>query len=196
MTVSTFANAEQLRALQRDNQWLGEHLEYIWQNYFQDTPCVNPVQIAFAKRWKSRLGSICLCEETATSHIRINVLLSHPVVPDCLLTITVAHELVHYAHGFGSLLPRRHTDPHKDSIVERELIRRGLDREYEHYLQWIEEHWDRFYHMQMRPPRQLWLPRKSGEPVRLYGESDWTRQAAASLPRVRRVGEEASQPGS
>lgn len=171
----------------RDNRWLGEHLAQVWDRHFPDTPCRNPVDIAFAKRWKARLGLITLCEQSHVSKIRLNSLLSHPDVPECITTITVAHELVHYSHGFGSSLPRLYEHPHRGNLVERELLARGLGRLYEEYLDWIDLNWDQFYHTLATPPRHLWLARWCGEPVRVVGAGAHTHDAAASVIRLRTV---------
>jgi hypothetical protein len=193
MTATSLLSAPHLRALQRDNEWLAEHLECVWQRHFGDTPRINPVDIAFAKRWKARLGSISYCVEGGSSSIRINSLLSHPVVPECLTTVTVAHELVHYSHGFGSQLPQLYDDPHEDNVVEKELLARGLGEDYHEYLFWIENHWDRFYRLLTHPPRALWLPRKSGEPVRLHEHVFVAREAAASVTHPRPAAEVVNQ---
>ncbi len=174
-----------LPTFQRDNLWLGRHLAQIWECYFPDTPCVNPVDIAFAKHWKARLGLITLCEETNTSKIRLNSLLRHPDIPECVTTITVAHEMVHYSHGFGSRLPRLFAHPHRGDIVEKELLARGLAAQYEEYLDWLGDHWDRFYHLHTTPPRHLWLARMSGHPARVVSESMARHELAASVVHVR-----------
>ena len=190
---ASLANAEvQGFALARDNRWLGEHLAYVWDRFFPDTPCVNAVDIAFAKSWKARLGLITLSDEERTSMIRLNALLSHPDVPECLTTITVAHELVHYSHGFGSTLPPKYDHPHRNGVVEKEILRRGLGRIYGEYQGWIDSHWDQFYHAQTTPPRRLWLPRRSGQPVKVIGEG-MQAQGTASVIRLRRVSGAESQ---
>src|SRR5438067_1493992 len=76
--------------------------------------------------WKLRLGLISTCDVQLTIRIGINSLLALPEAPHCLTLITVAHELVHYWHGFGSPLPRRYQHPHRGGIVTRELKERGL----------------------------------------------------------------------
>jgi len=58
------------------------------------------------------------------SFIGINALLQHAQVPEYVLITTIAHELTHYAHGFGSPLPRCYEHPHANNVVERELERR------------------------------------------------------------------------
>ncbi len=129
----------------RDSQWLRHEMERIWSGRFADIPRVNGVHVNFAGSWKSRLGVISLSEDTKTSYIGINSLLSLPEAPDCIARITIAHELVHYAHGFGSPLPRQYRHPHRGRIVEKELFARGFREEWEVYEDWIRNHWYDFY---------------------------------------------------
>lgn len=185
MTASLRNVGPDLRALKRDNIWLGEHLAFVWDRYFPDTPCANPVDIAFAKNWKARLGLITYCSDKNTSNIRLNSLLRHPEVPECITTVTIAHEMVHYSHGFGSSLPRCYDHPHRGNVVEKELLARGLGQEYEEYLDWIDGHWDQFYHTQTVPPRHLWLARKSGAPARVVSDALLRYEQAASVVHVR-----------
>lgn len=144
----------------RDGQWLGRELERIWASCFDDTPRVNVVQVRFAGGWKNRLGVISLSEDRRTSYVGINALLSLPEVPDCIARITIAHELVHYAHGFGSPLPRLYRHPHRGRIVEKELKARGLRQEYLVYQEWIHSHWYDFYERSALNPAFL-----AAEPV-------------------------------
>ncbi|MBX6771472.1 MAG: hypothetical protein IRY83_07085 [Chloroflexi bacterium] len=134
----------------RDSDWLCRTLYDLWDRYFSDTPRVNIVRIGFGRAWKNRLGSICLSDDQSTSYISINSLLRYPEVPDYVPLVTVAHEMVHYAHGFGSPLPRRYRHPHRGGIVRREIVRRGMAREYEQYDAWICAHWYDFYHARTR----------------------------------------------
>ena len=135
----------------RDGEWLRGEMDEIWRRYFADTPRVNRVEIGFRRPWKRRLGVISLAEDEGTTRIGINALLGHAEVPYCLTLITVAHELVHYCHGFGSPLPRRYEHPHRGGIVTRELEQRGLEAELEQYGLWIQQHWWSFYARQQRP---------------------------------------------
>lgn len=102
------------------------YLDQIWQRYFSDIPCVNIVSIAYGRPWKSRLGLIRLALDNTTSFIEINALLERKQVPEYVLITTIAHVLVHYAHGFGSPLPRLYTHPHANNVVNCELELRGL----------------------------------------------------------------------
>ena len=133
---------------ERSDDWLAEQLEFLWDNRFQDTPRVNDVDISFSRPWKTRLGVIALLGSGETS-IRINSLLGNPHIPYEVCIVTVAHELVHYAHGFGSPLPRQHAHPHQGNIVSRELVLRGLSRELQFYRDWIADNWYSFYYSQM-----------------------------------------------
>ena len=121
------------------------YLDHIWLEYFSDIPCVNDVKIAYCHPWKRRLGLIRLSVDGATSFIGINKLLQHHYVPEYVLITTIAHELTHYAHGFGSPLPRPYEHPHANNVVDRELERRGLG-EYAHQSDaWIDKQWFAFY---------------------------------------------------
>jgi hypothetical protein len=123
-------------------------LEYIWQQHFSDIPRINDVEIAYCHPWKRRLGLIRLSLDSKTSFIGINALLQHWHVPEYVLITTIAHELTHYAHGFGSPLPRLYDHPHANNIVNRELEQRGLG-EYAHSCnEWIDRQWFAFYNGQ------------------------------------------------
>lgn len=135
----------QLDEHMRDSRWLYRTLVEVWDRYFRDTPRVNTVRISFGAPWKTRLGSITLSEDNRTSYIQINALLQLPEVPEFVTTVTVAHEMVHYAHGFGSPLPQRYKHPHRGGVVKRELIRRGMELEYQKYDEWVYCRWYEFY---------------------------------------------------
>jgi len=121
------------------------YLETIWQTYFADIPHANQVDIAYCQPWKRRLGLIRLSLDNKTSFIGLNALLQLPQVPEYILIITIAHELTHYAHGFGSPLPRMHEHPHANNVVKRELERRGLGETMRLCDRWIDNQWFSFY---------------------------------------------------
>lgn len=121
------------------------YLNSIWQHYFSDVPYANDVQIAYCRPWKSRLGLIRMSLDSTHSFIGINSLLQHSEVPDTVLIITIAHELVHYMHGFGSPLPQLYEHPHANNVVDIELERRGLGDALFSSNQWIDEQWYDFY---------------------------------------------------
>lgn len=127
---------------------LSFYLDTIWQNYFADMPRVNAVEIAYCYPWKSRLGLIRLSLDASTTFIGINSLLQHHLVPEYVLIVTIAHELVHYAHGFGSPLPRRYEHPHAGSVVDRELEGRELGSLLRCCNEWVDREWYGFYDIQ------------------------------------------------
>jgi hypothetical protein len=125
--------------------WLEEALREIWDRHFNDVPVVNVVNIAYCQGSKSRLGWIALSETGRYTHIGINRLLRFPEVPEAICVVTIAHELVHYAHGFGSPLPQRYGDPHAGGIVECELAQRGLNGALVTYQHWAQHSWNAHY---------------------------------------------------
>lgn len=129
-------------ALSRDPD---RYLEAIWQTYFADIPQANQVNIAYCQPWKRRLGLIRLSLDNETSFIGLNALLQLSQIPEYILVTTIAHELVHYTHGFGSPLPRRHAHPHANNVVKRELERRGLGETMRLCDWWIDNQWFSFY---------------------------------------------------
>lgn len=135
-------------AEQRSQAWLRRLLADVWAGYFTDTPRVNTVDIAYCRPSKTRLGWIALSESGQSSLIGINRLLRHPDVPHDVCLVTVAHEVVHYSHGFGSPLPRRYPDPHAGGVVERELVARGLGDSLLRYEAWANGDWPDFYAQQ------------------------------------------------
>ena len=66
-------------------------------------------------------------------------------MPDYVIDSTIGHELAHYAHGFGSGLPRLYTDPHRGGIVDAELERRGLTAATQRSEEWRAAHWEDLY---------------------------------------------------
>jgi len=129
----------------RSDLWLTRELDRIWQTHFADVPRVNDVVIRFMGNWKTRLGVIKLSECQRHTLIGINSLLRLPAVPPLIIEVTIAHELVHYAHGFGSPLPRKYRYPHRGGVVERELRQRGFSEKLADYSRWLEEHWFALY---------------------------------------------------
>ncbi len=117
------------------------YLEGIWHTYFADVPCVNQVNIAYGQAWKNRLGSIRLSPDTTISFIKVNGLLQLPQIPDYILITTIAHELAHYAHGFGSPRPPLYQHPHANRVVELELKRRGLGETMRMCNEWVDSQW-------------------------------------------------------
>jgi len=168
---------EQIRRTQtplglRDSHRLKAELERLWSANFADIPKVNNIDVHFAAAWKNRLGVISLSEDEQTTYIGINSLLRLPEAPIFLLQITLAHELVHYTHGFGSPLPRRYRYPHRGGVVEKELRCRGLSDLHWIYQQWIHENWFDFYDQVGINFEVVPMTRHSGNPKETYQSSE------------------------
>ncbi len=50
---------------------------------------------------------------------------------------TIAHELVHYTHGFSSKKARLHKYPHAGRVVKREMESRGMGHLNKAYRSWV-----------------------------------------------------------
>ena len=109
----------------RDDIWLNERLDHIWELLFQDVKKENHVYAKFKGRWKNKFGHIKM-HRNKSSEIAVNSLFKHEVVPEYIIDVTIAHELVHYSHGFNSPLPKKYKHPHKGGIVDKDLIKRGF----------------------------------------------------------------------
>jgi hypothetical protein len=130
----------------RDNAWLEQQMQQIWQQHFSDIVMVTPIKINFGRYAYRRLGSIMLRPATAPTqrqhaHILISAALANPQVPDIIIQQVIAHELVHYIHGFGSHLPRTLHHPHQGGVIVREFRRRGLWELFRAYQAWMKVNW-------------------------------------------------------
>jgi hypothetical protein len=149
LLANTFDTTDSARrAIVLHRHHLLDILDYLWQSYFSDVPRVNTVEIAYGQSWKRRLGLIRLSLDTTRTFIGVNALLRLSEVPESVLLTTIAHEMVHYAHGFGSPLPRLFEHPHAGNVVERELSRRGLGHLAQQCDEWIDTEWFAFYERQ------------------------------------------------
>ena len=145
----------------RNNLWLEEKLYSIWEDHFADVPRKNLVLIKFGKGSKRQLGSIKwansnskiksalkklkedwqIADDKRISIITITKHFQDPAIPDFIPIATIAHELVHYTHGFHSPLPQIVDHPHRGNIVKKELTRRGLGDVYLNSEKWLKANW-------------------------------------------------------
>lgn len=126
----------------RDNNYLQQLLDEIWDQYFTDVPQHNIVRIQFGRRAKNRLGSIKVDSlDREISIITINGLFRRPEVPETIIKATIVHELTHYAHGFNSPLQQKQTHPHAGGVMKREFEERGLLTLYKEQRKWLKEQW-------------------------------------------------------
>ena len=130
----------------RTNAWLESQLEIIWGAHFSDIERVTPITIQFGRRAYRRLGSIVLKPTNAPrqrqySQIIISGVLADESIPEIIIRQIIAHELVHYIHGFGSHLPRHLQHPHQGGVIVREFRRRGLWELFRAYQSWMKLNW-------------------------------------------------------
>ncbi len=143
------------------NKELQNLLYDIWDEHFPDVPRKNLVVVKYGKFSKQRLGSIKWSrdlrgikglykkfkdEHKVQDDERITLIIltryfTNPEVPDFVIKTTLAHEIVHYAHGFNSPLEKRYRFPHQGNIIEKELRKRNLGKELELSEKWLKENW-------------------------------------------------------
>lgn len=127
----------------RDNRWLEARVQQLWTSYYSDvTPCY-PINATFGPRARYRYGSIYSIGKQC--HILVNRLFAHPDVPEYVVDATLAHELAHYVHGYGSGLPKRYAHPHRGGVVDKEMQARGCYHLEERAGEWRRTQWQGFY---------------------------------------------------
>ncbi len=109
----------------RDDKWLSQRLEQMWEMLFPDLKPLNKVQIRFKGKWKNKFGHITRLKNKDTE-IAINGLFKDERIPEYIIDTTIAHELVHYMHGFHSPYPQKYKHPHRGGVVDKELAKRGF----------------------------------------------------------------------
>ncbi len=133
--------------MERNNAWLDQCLRQVWHRYFTDIEESTPVSISFGQRSYRRLGSIALRrgmiskEFVPISRITISALLTDQAIPELVIEHIIAHELVHYVHGFGSERPRSLRHPHQGGVIISEFQKRGVWELYRAYQAWMKVHW-------------------------------------------------------
>lgn len=128
----------------RDNDWLTDQLEQVWQRYFKDIPKLNDIEASFGCRAKRRLGSIRQInprDKSSGTKITLTSYFKDLTVPEYIIETTLAHEICHYAHGFASPLQKYFKYPHHGRIVDRELIKRGLGDKIIAQKKWLKVEW-------------------------------------------------------
>lgn len=161
----------------RDDNYLQQRLDHIWDRYFSDIEQGNDVRIQFGRRARTRLGSIKQLriesnpksEYRNTKHlpemnfiqagiqnssvlnskhkptlITINGLFKDNSIPEFLIDSVIAHEMVHYAHGFASPHEKKYATPHAGGIIKREMKERGLEDLFILQKKWLKENWKEF----------------------------------------------------
>lgn len=124
----------------RDDNWLLSRLDYIWTKHFEDIPQTNRVFIRFGRFARFRLGSIKFDKKTKDTIITMTGLFKNPAIPQAVVDHTIAHELVHYTHGFSSPNSRLFKYPHEGGVVRKEMSSRGMEYLFYGYKAWIKSH--------------------------------------------------------
>jgi len=136
--------------IERNNEWLEEQLAELWYRYFSDVPQPNDVRIKFGQKAATRLGSIKWGRKPVRhangtvqkrSIITITAHFKDPAIPDDVVRGVIAHELVHYAHGFGGPNPQLYRHPHHGGVVDKELVKRGLGPVLTFQKNWLAKEW-------------------------------------------------------
>jgi len=128
---------------ERDNKWLRERLKYLWQRYFSDVPIANTIIIKFGQSAKTRLGSIKPGRIYKKEHsiITLNGHFRDVNIPDFVVDGVIAHEFMHYAHGFASPHEQAFRHPHKGGVVNEDMKERGLGEILKLEKKWLKENW-------------------------------------------------------
>ncbi|PIS07624.1 hypothetical protein COT78_02910 [Candidatus Berkelbacteria bacterium CG10_big_fil_rev_8_21_14_0_10_43_13] len=128
----------------RDNHWLEEKLNKIWQEYFADIERSNEIEIKFGAKARRRLGSIRQIDpkdKNSKTRILMSGFFCDERVPELMIDATIAHELAHYAHGFCSPLPKLSRYPHQGGKVDNELKKRGFGKILKFQQNWLKTEW-------------------------------------------------------
>lgn len=125
----------------RDQQWLQNRLKTVWQSGFFDVVPRNRIEIKFGRIARTRLGSIRMSRDRAVSKILINRLFVLEHIPEEIVDATIAHELVHYLHGFSSPFEQKYCSPHAGGVVTKELKQRGFGDALAFQRKWLKTHW-------------------------------------------------------
>ena len=134
----------------RSEEWLKERFQQIWQTFFPEVEQRN-IAIRWKGRWKNKFGHIT-SKPNKGSEIVINSFFRDERVPEDVIKLTIAHEIVHYMHGFHSHLPKKYNHPHKGNVVNKELTARGFAYAIKQERQWVKEIWPQLL-KELRPTR-------------------------------------------
>lgn len=127
----------------RDNKWLKERFKYIKGYYFPDVEIKNNLIVKFGRPTRTRLGSIKKGRRTENfnSIITINGHFRNTFIPSYVVDAVLAHEFMHYAHGFASPHEQAFHHPHKGGVVNWDLRERGLADILKAERVWIKANW-------------------------------------------------------
>ena len=81
----------------RDDLWLNQRFEKIWDLLFADVKKLNNVVVRFKGNWRNKFGHIRKLNDD--SEIAVNGAFKDERIPEFIIDLTLAHELIHYMHG-------------------------------------------------------------------------------------------------
>lgn len=128
----------------RNQLWLNQKLSNIWELLFPEIERKNNVIIKFKGKWKNKFGHIKTLKNKDTE-IAVNSFFQSSLIPEYIIDLTIAHELIHYSHGFHSPLPKLYSHPHKGGIVTKELKKRGFTNQLKLEKQFVKEEWPKIH---------------------------------------------------
>ena len=134
----------------RDDRWLEKRMRQIWQLLFPEVAKLNNVVAKFKGRWKNKFGHIKRTGKD--TEIVVNSLFRDEHVPEYIIDLTLAHELIHYWHGFNSPHKRKYKHPHAGGIVTRELNKRGFGHMARLEKTFVRRQWPAIYKVLMNKP--------------------------------------------
>lgn len=149
---------------ERQNTDLEAMMYELWDENFADVPRPNLVLIHFGKKSVRQLGCIRwvypgakikslykgredehnVQDDGRISRITMTGYFKDRFIPDYVVRMVIAHEMVHYTHGFHSPLPKLYDHPHRGNIVNKEITARGLGDELKRSEVWLKENWSNY----------------------------------------------------
>ncbi len=143
----------------RTQEWLEQRLNEIWELHFKDIERKNKIIVKFRGKSRYKFGHIRLLKDKSTE-IAINSLFKNLEIPQFMIDLTIAHELVHYMHGFQSPHPKMFKYPHQGGIVNKELKKRGFSLMLKQYKNFVKNDWKNTYLKITPPPKRRIKTRK------------------------------------
>lgn len=129
----------------RNEEWLAEFMHSLWEKNFPDVKRKNNIIVRWKGRWKNKFGHIKRLKNKDTE-IGINSWFKDKRVPEYIIELTLAHEIVHYMHGFQSPHPKLFRHPHQGGVVDKELKKRGYSVMLKEEKKWFKDVWLREIH--------------------------------------------------
>lgn len=98
----------------------------------------------FTEGCSSKVHIFCQQACNKYSCITINGYFQDPEIPEFVVDAIIAHEFMHYAHGFASPHQQAYRHPHKGGVVTWDLKERGLGDILKLEKSWIKKNWKNY----------------------------------------------------